>query len=104
MRASGERWSVFERGDKAEAMRIVGLAPPTNMLLAWRLRCAGVESVADVLPGVTVMRRVDEDCAIVFLLNYTDIAATARLRKSGYVDALTGELRGPLVEIPAAEL
>jgi len=71
-----------------------------ELLLAWRLRCAGVESVADVPPGVTVMHRVGENREFVFLLNYTDVAATAKLRKTGYVDARTGEPRGPLVEIP----
>jgi len=60
-------------------------------LLAWLLPRAGVEPVATVSPGVKVMCRVGDGHEFVFLLNFSDVVATAKLSRIGYTDALTAE-------------
>jgi beta-galactosidase len=71
-----------------------------DALLAWLLRCAGVEPVAAVTPGVKAMRRAGDGREFVFLLNFNDAAAMAKLSGTGYVDAMTGEPHGSSVEVP----
>jgi beta-galactosidase len=72
-----------------------------DALLVWRLSSAGVEPVATVPAGVKVMRRAADGREFVFLLNFSDAVAMARLSGTGYADALTGEPLGPAVEVPA---
>jgi beta-galactosidase len=72
-----------------------------DALLAWQLSRAGVESVATVPAGVKVMRRTGNSREFVFLLNFSDAVVTAKLSRTGYTDALTGEPCGPSVEVPA---
>jgi len=72
-----------------------------DALLARLLSRARVEPVAAVPAGVKVMRRAGDGREFVFLLNFTDAMATAKLSMTGYTDALTGEPRGPSVEVPA---
>ncbi len=72
-----------------------------DALLDWLLPRAGVEPVATVPAGVKVMRRGGDGREFVFLLNFGGAAATARLSRTGYTDALTGEPCGLSVEVPA---
>jgi beta-galactosidase len=72
-----------------------------DALLAWRLRSAGIEPVATVPAGVKVMRRAGDGREFVFLLNFSDAVATAKLSRMGYTDAVTGEPCRPSVEVPA---
>lgn len=74
-----------------------------DTLLAWRLSAAGIESVATVPGGVKVMRRADDGREFVFLLNF-DTVATAKLSRTRYTNALTGEPCGLSVEVPAGEV
>ena len=76
-----------------------------DAMLAWLLPRAGVEPVAAVPAGVKVMRRAGDGHEFVFLLNFSDAVATVggcpALSRTGYTDALSGELCGPSVEVPA---
>jgi beta-galactosidase GanA len=47
--------------------------------------------VATVPAGVKVMRRIGAGREFVFVLNFTDAEALAKLSSGGYADALTGE-------------
>jgi beta-galactosidase len=61
-----------------------------DALLAWRLRAAEIQPVATVPAGVKAMCRGDEEREFVFLLNFRDTVAQAKLSSIGYADALTG--------------
>jgi beta-galactosidase len=58
-----------------------------NSLVSWILPQAGVESLAILPEGVLVSRRGD----FIFLLNFTDSPAIARLNVTGLTDAFTGK-------------
>ena len=58
-----------------------------NSLIGWVLPQAGVEPVALVPEGVSVVRRGDH----IFLLNFTDVAAAAWVNAASVADAFTGQ-------------
>lgn len=58
-----------------------------HSLVGWLLPQTGVESLAMTPEGVLVTRRGDH----IFLLNFTDVAATAWLNLTGVTDAFTGQ-------------
>lgn len=72
-----------------------------DAVLEWLLPRAGVAPLATVPAGVKVMRRANDDAEFVFLMNFTDAEVPVQLVGEDYVNAMTEEPLGSLVEVPA---